>query len=109
MELVSQVDLPREAKKTQAVLPKDPRANPDSIILLMTANDVHAKPYTVYSLVKGTDKQMTFTSNEVKNEEKINAFCGCQFISHDLIMVAILTKLVIMDLQLNEKKIIYPE
>ena len=104
MELVQQVDLARK-HYFQAVLPKDPRANPDSIILLMTANEFSTTPCTVYSLVKGTDEYMTFTSAEVK-DESYNKFCGCLFISHDLIMVAISLKLVIMNLQLNEKKII---
>ena len=36
MEIVSQFDLPKK-HYTQAVIPKDPRENKDSIILIMTA------------------------------------------------------------------------
>ena len=91
------------------MLPKDPRANPDSIILLMTANEFSATPCTVYSLVKGTDEYMTFTSAEVKDESYATRLCDCLFISQDLIMVALETKFVIMDLQLNEQKVFLPD
>ena len=75
----------------------------------MTADGVHASPCTVFNLVYGAEKEMTYTSAEVKDEKRETAFCGCAFISNELIMVVIRTKLVIMDIQLNEIKVINPK
>ena len=74
----------------------------------MTAQGDQDTPCRVYSLVYGTDKQMTYTSAEVEDDEYQAEFRNCVFISQEHILVAISRRLVIMDLKLRKKKVFLP-